>query len=88
MRGDQKELMLKLFAKGGRYQRLIERGERRVKKFGITRFIFFYRFSNFRKRLERIATLRDANVMAAVAISKKLTIYHNLGIMGKSRLDH
>jgi len=88
MRGERKELMLKLFAKGGRYQRLIERGERRIKKFGLKRFIFFIRFSAFRKRLERIAILRDANVMAALAISKKLQVYSNLGLKNRNRLDH
>lgn len=88
MHADQKELMFSLFAKGGKYQRLIESAERHLKKFGLKRFFLFRRFRKINERLERYKALRQTYVFAALSISRKLNALRREERKLRKKLDH
>jgi len=89
MRGeDQRSLMFRLFAKGGKYQRLIEAGRRRLKQFGIKRILFYFRFNKLRRRIIRLEEARNMNVFAALGISRKLNGTMREEVRTRKQWDH
>ena len=73
-------MMTKMWNKADLFQKRIENTEKRIKKFGIRRWIFFWKFFYINEVLLNYQLQRDISVEIAIVISKKLSTIKNIRI--------
>lgn len=84
---DQIALMHRMWAQAKRYQNLIDRNRPRIEKFGIRRYLLFWRFTKLRRKMEDFEWKRFTYVSIALTISIKLHVKKREE-RHKRRLDH
>jgi hypothetical protein len=75
-----------MWARAHRYQKLIEWGQPKLKKFGWKRYVLFWIFNKVDTRLQRYENARFTYVSLALSLSRKIRIRKIE--QQKQRLDH
>lgn len=73
-----RDLMFKMWDRADKTQKKIESLERRLKRFGVKRWIFFFRFSKINAKLKLLKEVRFTTVSIALALSKKINAHRRV----------